>query len=79
MLFYKEQMKKAENADDPETKERCKALWENMSDKKKVVWINWAAEKETKYQVIYFLYFFRYTGCPVIIALTLYRTFGASN
>jgi hypothetical protein len=31
--------------------ERCKEQWRNMSDKKKVVWINWALEEEAKYQV----------------------------
>jgi hypothetical protein len=31
--------------------ERCKEQWRSMSDKKKVVWINWALEDETRYQV----------------------------
>lgn len=51
MLFYREQLKKTQNADEAEVKERCKTLWKNMSDKKKVVWINWAAEEEAKYKV----------------------------
>lgn len=51
LLFYNEQRKKATNTDETEIKERCKTLWKNMSDKKKVVWINWAAEEEAKYKV----------------------------
>lgn len=50
-LFCKEQHKKSPDSDESELKERCKALWQNMSDKKKVVWINWAAEEEAKYKV----------------------------
>ncbi|PSN58061.1 hypothetical protein C0J52_02056 [Blattella germanica] len=30
--------------------EKCREQWRNMSDKKKVVWINWALEEEAKYQ-----------------------------
>lgn len=53
MLFCKEQTKKAQDVNEGETKEHWKTLWNNMSDKKKVVWINWAAEEEAKYKVIY--------------------------
>lgn len=52
MLFCKEQLKKAQNGNEAETKERLKTSWNNMSDKKKAVWINWAAEEEAKYKVI---------------------------
>lgn len=45
-------MKKAQNENEGEAKEHWKTLWNNMSDKKKVVWINWAAEEEAKYKVI---------------------------
>lgn len=53
MLFCKEQIKKAQNVDERETKGHWKTLWNNMSKKKKVVWINSAAKKEAKYKVIY--------------------------
>lgn len=31
--------------------EQAKLDWKNLSDKKKVLWINWALDKENKYQV----------------------------
>lgn len=52
MLFYKEHLKKASITDNSETKEFYRRQWDNMSDKKKVIWINWAAEEEAKYKVM---------------------------
>ncbi|KDR16195.1 Nucleolar transcription factor 1 [Zootermopsis nevadensis] len=52
-LFYADKENRHKNDPDfdrTELLERCKEQWRNMSDKKKVVWINWALEEETKYQ-----------------------------
>ncbi|KRT81653.1 hypothetical protein AMK59_5477 [Oryctes borbonicus] len=52
-LFYESQFKLLDpnvSIDKHSIKEQIKEQWKNMSDKKKVVWINWAAEAEAKYQ-----------------------------
>ncbi|PNF25609.1 hypothetical protein B7P43_G03834 [Cryptotermes secundus] len=52
-LFYTSKENRHKNDPDfdrTELMERCKEQWRNMSDKKKVVWINWALEDETRYQ-----------------------------
>lgn len=38
--------------------EQCKEQWKNLSDKKKVFWIDWALDREAKYQVRNFIYIF---------------------
>jgi len=53
-MFYEDKENRHKNDpdfDQTELKERCKEKWRNMSDKKKVVWINWSLEEEAKYQV----------------------------
>lgn len=45
------QLQNAGNTDKAILKEQCKAQWKAMSDKKKVVWIDWALEEEAKYNV----------------------------
>lgn len=53
-LFCEDKLKRSEHDVDFEKNtfiERCKEQWRNMSDKKKVFWINWALDKESKYQV----------------------------
>jgi upstream-binding transcription factor len=53
-LFYADKENRHKNDPDferTELMERCKEQWRNMSDKKKVVWINWALEDEARYQV----------------------------
>lgn len=52
-LFYTNKENRHKNDPDfdrTELMERCKEQWRNMSDKKKVVWINWALEDEARYQ-----------------------------
>lgn len=50
-IFCREQTKSLINPEDINAvKERCKEEWKQMSDKKKVIWINWAAEEEAKYK-----------------------------
>ncbi|KAJ9586872.1 hypothetical protein L9F63_019554, partial [Diploptera punctata] len=52
-LFYadKENRHKNDpNFDRADLLEKCREQWRNMSDKKKVVWINWALEEESRYQ-----------------------------
>lgn len=54
-LFYESQLKSLDpniSVDKHAFKEQIKEQWKNMSDKKKVMWINWASEAEAKYQVI---------------------------
>lgn len=53
-LFYESQLKSLDanaSVDKHAFKEQIKEQWKNMSDKKKVMWINWASEAEAKYQV----------------------------
>ncbi|XP_069678107.1 nucleolar transcription factor 1-A-like isoform X2 [Periplaneta americana] len=52
-LFYADKENRHKNDPDfdrTELLERCREQWRSMSDKKKVVWINWALEEEAKYQ-----------------------------
>lgn len=52
-LYYEDKIKRCEDEpgfDKPGFSEKCKEQWKTMSDKKKVFWINWAFEKEVKYQ-----------------------------
>jgi upstream-binding transcription factor len=65
-LFYADKENRHKNDPDfdrTELMERCKEQWRNMSDKKKVVWINWALEEEAKYQV-------RRTICVYLFCIT---------
>jgi hypothetical protein len=65
-LFYADKENRHKNDPDfdrTELMERCKEQWRNMSDKKKVVWINWALEEESKYQV-------RRTVCQYLFCIT---------
>lgn len=50
-LFYLSQLEKHGKSDKVSFKEECKARWKSMSDKKKVIWIDWALEEEAKYKV----------------------------
>ncbi|XP_046383911.1 nucleolar transcription factor 1-A-like [Ischnura elegans] len=48
-LYYLEKLKT--HRDDPDFRqEKCKEMWKNVSDKKKLIWINRALEDETRYQ-----------------------------
>lgn len=51
-LFYVSQLKTIDtsNIDKNLFKEACKEQWKNLSDKNKVIWINWAEEQENKYR-----------------------------
>ncbi|KAF5283426.1 hypothetical protein FQA39_LY04802 [Lamprigera yunnana] len=52
-FFYREQLKNfySESENDRNTfKEQCRDQWKNMSDKRKIVWIDRALEEEDKYQ-----------------------------
>ncbi|KAF2884838.1 hypothetical protein ILUMI_21315 [Ignelater luminosus] len=52
-LYFEEQLRiipADSEVDRNALKEQCKEQWRNMSDKKKVVWIDWALDKEAKYQ-----------------------------
>lgn len=44
-----EKMKDDPNFDKTAVTENAKQQWKSLSDKKKVVWINWSLEKESKY------------------------------
>lgn len=53
-MFIEDRLEKLKN--DPKfdkhvITENAKAQWKNLSDKKKLVWINWALEEESKYLV----------------------------
>ena len=53
-LFYADKENRHKNDPDfdrAELLEKCREQWRSMSDKKKVVWINWALEEEARYQV----------------------------
>lgn len=50
-LYYKAQLEKEGETDKSSFREKCKAQWKAMSDKRKVVWIDWALEEEAKYNV----------------------------
>lgn len=51
-LFYLNQLESVANQDADKTvlKEKCKEMWKNLSDKKKVIWINWADKEAAQYQ-----------------------------
>ena len=71
-MFYADKENRHKNDPDfdrTELMERCKEQWRNMSDKKKVVWINWALEEEAKYQVrrTVHQYFFGITNDIIIL------------
>lgn len=51
-MYYMSQLENAGNKIDKALlKEKCKSQWKAMSDKKKVVWIDWALQEEAKYNV----------------------------
>ena len=51
ILFYESQLKSLDQSVERQGfKEQCKEQWKNMSDKKKVIWINWAADEQLKYE-----------------------------
>lgn len=53
-MFFEDKLKEHHNEpcfDKITFMEQCKEQWKEMSDKKKVFWINWALEREMKYQV----------------------------
>lgn len=50
-IYYREQLKSLGNVEDTHAiKEKLKEQWRNMSDKKKVVWIDWSLDEEAKYK-----------------------------
>lgn len=49
-IYYREQLKTLESEDDlPAFKEKCKEDWKNMPEERKVIWIDWAIDEESKY------------------------------
>lgn len=51
-LFYESQTKDIDvEVDHKEMKEHCKEVWKTMNETKKLVWIDWALDQESKYMV----------------------------
>lgn len=53
-MFFQEQLKKHEggfSAEDRKTvEETAKEKWKNMSDEKKLIWIDWALQDHKRYE-----------------------------